>query len=148
MQTSRWRKLLIPFFSDVTKSLDINENRYILNDTLDITDPIDTALKKFESHPSILKIKEKVSASLFAFNTVTLEDVQLEIRNLNPNKASTFDSIPIRNFKENIDICGPTLHPIVNNGIQDCIFPDKLKLADLHRYIRRTIKPIKRIIDP
>ena len=30
----------------------------------------------------------------------------------------------------NIDICGPTLCPIVNNGIQDCIFPDKLKLAD------------------
>ena len=96
----------------------ITENRYILNDSLDITDPIDTALKKFESHPSILKIKEKVSASPFAFNTVTLEDVQLEIRNRNPNKASTFDSIPIRHFKENIDICGPTLHPIVNNGIQ------------------------------
>ena len=89
------------FFPDATKSLHINENRYILNDTLDLTDPIDIALKKFESHPSILIIKDKVSASPFTFNTVTLEDVQSEIRNLNPNKASTVSNIPIRNLNPN-----------------------------------------------
>ena len=49
------------FFSDATKSLDIIENSYILNDTFELTDPIDIALKKFKSHPSILEIRKKVS---------------------------------------------------------------------------------------
>ena len=40
------------FLSVATKSLHINENHYILNDTLDLTDPIDIALKKFESRPA------------------------------------------------------------------------------------------------
>ena len=124
-------EFLNSFFSDATKTLGINENRYILNDTLHMVDSIEIALKKFESHPSILKINEKVGESVFSFNTVTLEDVILEIRNLNPNKASIVTSIPLRNLKENADICGPALHPIVNNAIHDCIFPDKLKLADI-----------------
>ena len=136
------------FFPDATKSLHINENRYILNDTLDLTDPIDIALKKFESHPSILIIKDKVSASPFTFNTVTLEDVQSEIRNLNTNKASTVSSIPIRNFRENFDICGPTLYPIVNNAILDCMFPDKLKLADISPLYKKDDKTDKKNYRP
>ena len=67
------------FFSDAPKSLSINENSYIINGTLGITDPIDIAFKKFESHPSILKIKENVSGTRFSFHTITLEEVELEI---------------------------------------------------------------------
>ena len=89
-------EFLNSFSSDATKSLGINENQYILNDTLHIVDSIDIALKKFESHPSILKINEIVGGSVFSFNTVTLEDVVLEIRNQNPNKASIVTSIPLR----------------------------------------------------
>ena len=55
----------------------------------------------------------------------------MEIGNLNPNKVSIVSNIPIRNFKENFDICGPALHPIVNNAIHDYKFPEKLKLADI-----------------
>ena len=134
------------FSSDATKSLHINENRYILNDTLDLTDPIDIALKMFESHPIILIIKVKVSAS--PLNTVTLEDLKSEIRNLNPNNASTVNSIPIRNFKENFDICGPTLYPIVNNAILDCMFPEKLKLADISPLHKKDDKTDKKNYRP
>ena len=45
------------YFSDATKSLEITENSYILNDTINITNPIDLALTKFALHPSILAIK-------------------------------------------------------------------------------------------
>ena len=90
------------FFTDAPKSLSINENSYIINDTLGITDPIDIALKKFESHHSILKIKENVSGTRFSFHTITLEEVELEIRNLNPNKASAYNNIPVRNRKQNL----------------------------------------------
>ena len=41
------------------------------------------------------------------------------------------NSIPTKSLIENIDICAPVLHLIVNNALQDFLFPDKLKLADL-----------------
>ena len=92
--------------------------------------------------------EKKVSGSDFSFNTVTREDVEYEIRKLNPNKASTCNSIPARNLKENFDICGPTLYPIVNNAIQDCIFPEKLKLADIAPLHKRDDKTYKKNYRP
>ena len=62
----------------------------------------------------------------FSFDTVTLPSIELEIRKLNPNKATACDSIPTKSLVEYVDICAPVLHPIVNNGLQDFLFPDKL----------------------
>ena len=70
------------------------------------------------------------------------------MRNLNPNKASTVSSIPIKNVKENFDICGPTLYPIVNNAILDCMFPDKLKLADISPLHKKDDKTDKKNYRP
>ena len=53
-------------------------NQYILCHTEGLTDPVDIALKRFEQHPSILKIRN-VSVASFSFNTVPVEDVVLEI---------------------------------------------------------------------
>ena len=44
--------------------------------------------KKIESHPSILETKRSVTAEPFSFHTVTLQDVEHEIRILNQNKAT------------------------------------------------------------
>ena len=90
---------------------------------MNITGPIDAALKRFESHPSILRINEDVYMTAFTFNTITLEDVELEIRKMNPNKASASNSIPV--------ICCPFIHHILNHAILGCAFPNKLKLADI-----------------
>ena len=49
-------------------------------------------------------------------------DIELEIRKLNPNKAAACDSLI-----ENVDICAPVLH----RALQDFLFQNKLKLADL-----------------
>ena len=49
------------FFVQSVKSMNINENKALLNTTGNLTDPVDIALKKFENHPSILDIKENVS---------------------------------------------------------------------------------------
>ena len=43
------------FFSDAPKSLSINENSYIINDTLGITDPIDIDLKSLNHTPVFLR---------------------------------------------------------------------------------------------
>ena len=119
------------FFTNTVKSLNIGENAYLLSDTDGITDPIDIALRKYEVHPSVLRIKETVSHSTFSFTEVGLTEVGEELENLNPKKANTYKNIPPRLLKENSDICSSSILRIVNNGINVSHFPDELKLADV-----------------
>ena len=52
-------------------------------------------------------------------------------------------NIPVKNFKLNSDISSPVLHLIINKAIIECIFPDKLKYADiapLHKCAETTNK--------
>ena len=49
------------FFQEAASSLDIYP--FLLNDPGNLEDPVDIALTKFESHPSILAIKNKCSAN-------------------------------------------------------------------------------------
>ena len=131
------------FFSEAPGNLDIVKKQYLLSHTDGLTDPIDVALTKFEQHPSILEIRSKVSVSLFSFNTVPVEDVVFEIMSLNSNKASAHNNIPVKNSKQNSDISSPVLHFIINKAIIECIFPDKLKYADiapLHKCAETTNK--------
>ena len=44
------------FFKNATKSLQINENPYIIDEQSDVTDPILKAINKYKHHPSILLI--------------------------------------------------------------------------------------------
>ena len=48
-------EILNLFFSDATTSLDINENRYIPNNTSGIADSIDIALKSLNYTPVFLR---------------------------------------------------------------------------------------------
>ena len=49
------------YFENAVKSLDIMENNVILTPVNGIDDPIDIIIKRYEKHPSILAIKEKVT---------------------------------------------------------------------------------------
>ena len=75
----------------------MKENSYIINQNISyITDPIEKAIEKYKFHPSILLIKEKTKCSnaSFDFSPATVNDVEKEIKKLNPNKATTFNTIP------------------------------------------------------
>ena len=45
------------FFQNVIKTLNINENSYIVDS---ITDPVDKAINTNKNHPSVLLIKQKI----------------------------------------------------------------------------------------
>ena len=73
------------FFDEAVSSLDIKINPALLNDPGDLENPVDIALKKFESHPSILAIKNNVEdTSTFVFSEVTPEVMKVKIKKLNP----------------------------------------------------------------
>ena len=57
------------FFDEAVSSLDIEINPYLLNDPGNLENPVDIALKKFESHPSILSVKNNVEINLLLYLT-------------------------------------------------------------------------------
>ena len=76
------------FFENSTKTLGIRENNILLNRTDHLSNPVDIALKKFENHPSIVNIKEKVAVDTkFSFKKVEILDTKTEIRNLDIKKG-------------------------------------------------------------
>ena len=120
------------FFKNAVNNLDIKENCDLINNVVSIEDPVEKAIAKYSSHPSILRIIEKVKVEKrFEFMQVSLEDLEGQLKKLNPKKATTFKNIPGKLLKENADICGPVLLPIINNNINENTFPDMLKIADV-----------------
>ena len=84
-------EILNNYFSEAVENLEI-EN-YEPDETFaqsnDGDDGIVNIIKKYSSHPSILKIKENVKVEIkFNFNDTTKNVVELEIRKLDPKKTS------------------------------------------------------------
>ena len=132
------------YFVTVTDSLGITENSEVISSTEGASDPIEKAQLKYSNHPSIKKIHTFVrNAHPFKFQKVSLEQVNNEIRRLNTKKATTFKNIPAKVLKSNSDVCSDSLQLIFNNSIENGLFPDSLKLADitpLHKMDEKTRK--------
>ena len=77
------------------------------------------AIRKYENHPSVLKIKEVYTTEKqhFSFQPTNLESVIHEIFALNSSKVSPIDSIPTKILKENYDILGFKLSIVFNASI-------------------------------
>ena len=67
-------------------------------------DPILNAIKTFEKHPSILKMKELNSGCRFSFENVSIEDVKKVTLELDISKTSQLLDIPTKIIKQNADI--------------------------------------------
>ena len=115
------------FFDKTSKSNSIS------GETCNLTDPIKKATLKFENHPSVKRIREKVNTiDDFSFKSLTILELQEEIISLNRTKNGTFGNIPAKIVKDTSDICCPFLTDIWNKEIiEDKIFDSKLKLADV-----------------
>ena len=92
---------------------------------------------KFESHPSISLIKNKITnRNNFKFEPVSLSDIELEIRLLNPKKATTHKNIPPKILKSSSEATVNILHRLFNETIK-VVFQDDLKLADVTSVFRK-----------
>ena len=71
-----------------------------------LSESIEDIIKKYESHPSIIKIKENVTLKdKFSFqNTTSSPEMQDEINQLDSRKASLENDIPINILKTASDI--------------------------------------------
>ena len=58
-------------------------------------------------------------------------EFMLEIQTMNCSKSEPIYSIPAKMVKENLDLFTSLLHDNLNKSIYSCLFPSKLKLADI-----------------
>ena len=59
-------------------------------------------------------------------------------KKLNVSKKGTFKNISPKSLLETLDVSGPILLNIWNEGIlKDCTYPDKLKLADVSQVYKK-----------
>jgi hypothetical protein len=69
------------FFIDAVSSLSIEENRMLVDDASDESNPVKKAVKKFQNHPSNIDIKKHVLAvEKFSFWEVDVEEMAKEIK--------------------------------------------------------------------
>ena len=91
---------------------------------------IDEIRYKYESHPSIIKIKENVE-NKFLFNDITPNDFKKEICKLDPKKASIANDISTKILIESSDIVCDPLANIYNISKNETKYPQTLKVADV-----------------
>ena len=98
----------------------------------ELTDPILEAINKYKDHPSIKKINQVTSnINSFPFSHTTPKDIELEIESLNNRAACPNSNIPPKIIKENLDIFSMKLYKDFNQAIDETMFPQNCKCADI-----------------
>ena len=124
-------KILNNHFSETVEKLNTfewpsNENYENMHN-----EKLTTIIKKFENHPSIMKIKSKYTIQeKFSIKPVTVKDVENIIKNMPNNKASGGE-IPLNILKQS-RFTYKMLTDCINDAIVgEDIFPDSLKFGDI-----------------
>ena len=129
------------FFQNATKTLNINENSYIVDASSSMTDPVDQAVRKYKNHSIILFIKQKLeNVGHLSFRKVSISKIEKELRDLNSNKVAIIDNIPSQILKQSRKSCSDTLQKLFNNALRHAKFLDKLKFADINENELETTK--------
>ena len=121
------------YFIDTVRNINIEsfvpENINDINSDNSMDD-IDIIINTYRGHPSILKIKEMMIISKrFEFKNMTPEEVEKEIKKLNPKNAC-WERSPTKILSTN-DIVSHHLSNIYNTSTNDQKYPISLKVADV-----------------
>ena len=141
------------FFRNAVKNLKIEPyelfsvDEYFLNG---VDDPIFRAIRKYENHPSILKINEIASFEKehIPFEPTKFELVVQEIFALNTSKAFPMGSIPTKILKENYDIFRFKIFVDFNFSVKSGTFPNNQKYADVSPFFKALDRHMKTNFHP
>ena len=134
--------ILIDHFSNITNNLDIMKwpsPLFVENE-----DIVNRAIRKYANHPSILKIKSShPNIPTFEFRNITPEIVIDKLRKLNKSKGSS-GAIPTEIFKDCIDLITIPITDCFNTSVNDNVFPELLKRADITPALKKEDKMNKK----
>ena len=82
------------FYKNAVSSLNIQCDSEFVNECDGLEDPVEVAIQKFKSHPSIMSVEENIaSPEVFKFRKINLDDILKELKNLDRTKNGTFGDI-------------------------------------------------------
>ena len=132
------------FFSNIVQNLDIsrysNDKPYVNY----INDSNLKALLKNRKHPTIVTIRKRYkNKDSFSFLEVKKKEIEMEILNLDANKASQKSDIPIKVVKDNVDIICDFVCASFNSSVKTAKFHGNLNPADITPLYKKGQKDIK-----
>ncbi len=93
------------------------------------------------NHPSFSLISKHVQSlgitEDFNFKPTTVHNVSKILSGLNATKPTGYDGIPPKALKASSNVMAPTVCNMVNNMVEQSLFPDPLKRQSWHLYINR-----------
>ena len=134
----KFAEILNNYFVNITETLGIADEyeQEPLNDNED--DPCLTSVKRFQSHPRVLKIKSSVKSAInFSFGRITVEEMLEQLHNLDPKKGSPQEAIPTKILKSNADLFCFPLTELFNKLVEESSFPDDIKNADVSSLFKK-----------
>ena len=134
------------FFTEAVAKLEIESYLPVSKIRLNIPEIIE----KYEYHPSIVKIKEKVGeCNKFHFMDVSSQVFEKEIKNFDTKKASVENDMPTKILIGSSEVVSIYLRDIYNDSKNQQDFPLSLKLAvvipipkTMEKIVRKDFRPV------
>ena len=120
-------------FTKILPNLNIDNNLGDNKTNPNITDPVFCAIKKYEKHPNILKIKEIMGTNIlsFSFKFIDRKKIFNDLQKLKSQTACQGSDIPVKIIKENMNIITDFIYNNFNNSLFSSYFPSNFKNADI-----------------
>ena len=129
------------YFLNVTESLGLSVPYN--NDILNLDEMVTNAIEKDKNHPGIKTIKTSIrQEEKFRFSHIHPWNVKDELEALDPKKSNS-GNIPIKIIKDSKNIVVPYLTDVINAAINNCCFPNELKVADVSPCYKKGMKTEK-----
>ena len=125
--------IFVDYYTNIVK-YSSGKNPISIADTLEIGESYDVIigaiLEKYENHPSIISIKSKITyTDRFRFQSVRESDILKMLKSVDSKKSIGIDGLPPQIVKYSADILAKPLTDIINQSINENIFPTKAKVA-------------------
>ena len=122
------------YINIVEKTSGVPPENYV-TDTNNTQEIFEGIIRKYERHPSILKIIKNVVFSItFDFPKAEVADINALLKQTDPKKATGPDTIPPKLVKISVNLIEKHLCNIINMDIENYNVPDNTKVA--------TVRPI------
>ena len=105
---------------------------------------IDSAIKKHNSHSSVMKIKASMDElKTFNFRSVCPEEINQKLKSIDIKKATGCDNIPGKILRLAHNELSIPLTSLINNCMKSNVFPDIMKLADVSPNYKKSDNLVK-----
>ena len=105
-------------------------------------------VSRYSNHPSVVAINSIINSAhgTLSFSSVTSNEIYKLLMNMNTKKSTGYGNIPAKLLKIGAAPLAGILPHLLNMFIEQCLFPDELKFADVAALYKKAKRVRKKII--